>query len=75
MKDPMSLRLGDLAEPLLKRCGKTGETPSEVCRIAIAKELAVELPEVRQGFAAMGAARARKAQRKSAKTRKQRSEG
>lgn len=25
----MSLRLGDLAEPLLKRCGKTGETPSQ----------------------------------------------
>lgn len=75
MKDPMSLRLGDLSEPLLKRCGKTGETPSEVCRIALAKELGVELPEVRQGFAAMGAARAKKAQRKSVKTRRARSEG
>jgi len=71
----MSLRLGDLAEPLLKRCKKTGEIPSEVLRLALAKELAVELPVVRQGFAAMSAARAKKAQRKSVKTRKQRSEG
>jgi hypothetical protein len=75
MKDPMSLRLGDLAEPLLKRCDETGETPSEVCRIALAKELSVELPQARQGFAAMSAAKAAKARRKSARVRRAKTEG
>ena len=75
MKDPMSLRLGDLAEPLLKRCKKTGETPSDVLRLALAKELGVELPDVRQGFAAMSAAKADRARRRSVKSRRARSEG
>ena len=44
MTDPMSLRLGELAGPLLARCDRTGETPSEVCRLALAKELRVEAP-------------------------------
>lgn len=75
MKDPMSLRLGDLAEPLLKRCEKTGETPSDVLRIALAKELGVESPEMPQGFAAMSEEKADRARRRSAKTRRSRSEG
>lgn len=45
----MSLRLGPLVEPLLKRCERTGETPSEVCRLAIAKELGVDAPEMAPG--------------------------
>ncbi len=71
----MSLRLGDLAEPLLKRCVKTGETPSDVLRLALAKELGVELPEMLRGFAAMDQRKADRARRRSAKTRRARSEG
>lgn len=63
MKDPMSLRLGPLAGPLLQQCKSTGETPSDVLRKALAKELGLEAPEMLQGFAA-------KARKKSAKTRR-----
>jgi len=70
MKDPMSLRLGPLAGPLLLRCESTGETPSEVCRIALAKELAEDIPAMPQGFAAMSEKTAAKARKKSAKTRR-----
>lgn len=75
MKDPMSLRLGDLAEPLLKRCKKTGETPSDVLRLALAKELGVEVPAMAQGFAAMSVLKATKLRKKSAKVRRVKSEG
>jgi len=70
MKDPMSLRLGPLAEPLLQRCESTGETPSDVLRLALAKELGLEPPEMPQGFAAMSEKKAAKARKKSAKTRR-----
>ncbi len=53
MKDPMSLRLGPLAGPLVSRCESTGETPSDVLRLALAKELGLEPPAMPQGFAAM----------------------
>lgn len=49
MKDPMSLRLGPLREPLLARCDRTGETPSDVLRLALAKELCVATPEMAPG--------------------------
>lgn len=51
MKDPMSLRLGDLAKPLLDRCKRTGETPSDVLRKALATFLDEDVPEMTQGFA------------------------
>jgi len=70
MKEPMSLRLGPLAGPLLKRCESTGETPSDVLRKALAKELGIGVPAMPQGFAAMSEKKAAKARRKSAKTRK-----
>ena len=69
MKEPMSLRLGPLAGPLLLRCKSTGETPSDVLRLALAKELGLEAPEMPQGFAAMSEKAAAKAREKSAKTR------
>lgn len=69
MKDPISLRLGDLAAPLLNRCGKTGETPSDLLRKALASFLDEELPEMAQGFAAMSVAKAAKLRKKSAKVR------
>ena len=70
MKDPMSVRLGPLAEPLLLRCESTGETPSDVLRLALAKELGLEAPAMPQGFAAMNPKTAAKARRKSGKTRR-----
>lgn len=70
MKDPMSLRLGPLARPLLERCEKTGETPSDVLRIALARELGLSAPEMPQGFAAMSETKAKKARKKSVQTRK-----
>lgn len=70
MKDPMSLRLGPLAGPLLQRCEETGETPSDVLRIALAKELGLAAPEMPQGFAAMSETKAAKARKKSVKVRK-----
>lgn len=70
MKDPMSLRLGTLAGPLLQRCEKTGETPSDVLRIALARELGLEPPAMLQGFAAMDEKTASKARKKSVKVRK-----
>jgi hypothetical protein len=74
MKDPISLRLGPLAGPLLLRCESTGETPSDVLRLALAKELGLDAPEMPQGFAAMNpktaAKTAAKARKKSAKTRR-----
>lgn len=75
MKDPMSLRLGELRQPLLARCKKTGETPSEVTRLALSKELGVENPEVKQGFAAMSKTKAAKARTASAKTRRVNTKG
>lgn len=75
MKDPMSLRLGELSGSLLKRCKQTGETPSEVCRIGLAKELGVPVPEAKQGFAAMSKTKAAKARKASLKTRRDNSEG
>lgn len=70
MKDPMSLRLGPLAGPLLRRCDSTGETPSDVLRLALAKELGLEAPAMPQGFAAMNPKTAASARKKSAKTRR-----
>jgi len=74
MTDPMSLRLGDLAGPLLARCDRTGETPSEVCRLALAKELCVEQPVMdgrREHMNRVNAAR----QKRAKKTRGRRIRG
>jgi|688.fasta_scaffold486833_1 hypothetical protein len=70
MKDPMSLRLGPLAGPLLKRCERTGETPSDVLRKALATELGLDAPEMLQGFAAMAPEKAAKLQKKAVRARK-----
>lgn len=77
MKDPMSLRLGTLREPLLARCDRTGETPSEVCRLGIAKELGVATPEMSAGSAANAetAARANTARWKHKQKRRKKSSG
>lgn len=66
----MSLRLGPLAGPLLQRCESTGETPSDVLRLALAKELGLEAPKMPQGFAAMSEKTAAKARKESARTRR-----
>lgn len=70
MKDPISLRLGPLAGPLLLRCKSTEETPSEVIRKALAVELGIDVPAMPQGFAAMSESKAAKARNKSAKARR-----
>lgn len=75
MKDPISLRLGPLAGPLLKRCESTGETPSDVLRLALAKELGIGVPSMPQGFAAMSEKVATKARKKSARARRRAKSG
>ena len=76
MKDPMSLRLGPLAGPLLSRCKRTGENPSCVIRIALAKELGLaEAPAMPQGFAAMSEKTAANARKKSGRTRRRAKSG
>jgi len=75
MRDPMSLRLGPLAGPLLLRCESTGETPSDVLRLALAKELGLEPPAMPQGFASMSEKKAAKARKKSGRARRRSKSG
>lgn len=49
MSECITFRLGPLREPLDARCEKTGETPSEVIRLGLAKELDVPVPELVPG--------------------------
>lgn len=51
MPKPKSLtvRLGTLAAPLARACKKRKITPSELIRIAIAKELDEPVPEMKAG--------------------------
>lgn len=47
--DQLNVRLGGLREPLDARCDATGESPREVIRLALAKELGVEAPKMSAG--------------------------
>lgn len=49
MKNKMTLLLGDLAEPLARHCERTGTTPSEAVRLAIAAMLGVSPPTMTSG--------------------------
>lgn len=49
MTDRLTIRLGPLASALSARCQQTGESPVNVARAAIAKELGVEAPEMAAG--------------------------
>lgn len=45
----LTLLLGDLAEPLARHCERTGTTPSEAVRVAIAAMLGVSPPQMVAG--------------------------
>ena len=47
--DRLSLRLGVLREPLLRRAESVGKTPSQYIRAILAKDLGVEEPEMKEG--------------------------
>lgn len=49
MKDPMSLRLGPLAELIIAAAEAASQTPSEWIRSACAGKLGVEPPEMTVG--------------------------
>lgn len=49
MKDPMSLRLGPLAEPIIAAAEAASQTPSVWIRSACAEKLGVEPPEMVAG--------------------------
>lgn len=49
MNDRITLRLGDLAEPMTAKITATGETPSEYIRRLIARDCKVEAPEMVEG--------------------------
>ncbi len=70
MKDPMSLRLGPLAGPVVAAAKAAGQSPSEWLREAASEKLGVKAPAMPQGFAAMSETTAAKARKKSAKTRR-----
>lgn len=44
--DRITFRPGPLAEPLAVRCQATGERPSDVVRIALARELGQAVPKL-----------------------------
>lgn len=45
--DRITFRLGELAGPLAIRCQTTGERPSDVVRLALARELGQPVPRLR----------------------------
>ena len=47
--DQLNVRLGGLRDPLAARCDSTGESPREVIRLALAKELGQPVPVMRAG--------------------------
>jgi hypothetical protein len=49
MNDRVTFRLGSLAEPLAAYCKKHGTTPSDAIRLAVARLLRVEAPEMPMG--------------------------
>lgn len=53
--EKLTIRLGPLAGPLAERCERTGETPSEVVRKALARLLGEPLPEMPEGNPGLGA--------------------
>ena len=48
-KDKLTVRLGYLAGPLFKHCSETGQTPSDVIRLAIARLLKIKPRPVERG--------------------------
>ena len=72
MKDPMSLRLGPLVEPIIEAAEAVSQTPSEWIRSACAAKLGVDPPEMPVGnpgaagqSAAANAARWKKKKRRT----------
>jgi hypothetical protein len=49
MIERITFRLGSLAEPLAAYCEKHGTTPSDAIRLAVARLLRVEVPEMTPG--------------------------
>lgn len=49
MNDRITFRLGSLAKPLAAYCKKQGTTPSDAIRLAVARLLRVEAPEMTPG--------------------------
>lgn len=49
MKDPMSLRLGPLAEPIIEAAESARQTPSEWIRSACAEKLGIAPPKMIAG--------------------------
>jgi len=58
--DRLTFRPGDLAGPLAAYCERHGCTPSEATRMALAKMLKVELPQMPEGNPAFRAKRKRR---------------
>lgn len=76
---PISFRPGSLAGPLREWCDKHGETPSNAIRIALAKLLRTDTPEMLVGNPnvaeqAVAANAARWQKKKSTKRKKRRKE-
>ena len=74
--DRLSLRLGVLREPLLRRAESVGKTPSQYIRALLAKDLGVEEPDMKEGRPmtseqASIAAQAAWARKRKSKKRKQ----
>ena len=74
--DRLSLRLGVLREPLLRRAESVGKTPSQYIRSLLAKDLGVEEPDMKEGRPmtseqASIAAKAAWARKRKSKKRKQ----
>lgn len=75
--DRLSLRLGFLREPLLRRAESVGKTPSQYIRAILAKDLGVEEPDIVHGnmdigkHAAEGGRSAWAAKKKKSRKKKQ----
>jgi len=54
MNDRITFRLGSLLKPLAAYCEKNGITPSEAIRLALARLMRVEAPEMPPGNPAIG---------------------
>jgi len=70
MNDRITLRLGDLAEPIANAATESGRSVSEEIRHRLAESFGVNAPEMAQGFAAMSEKKAERARKKSARTRR-----
>ena len=70
----ITLRLGNLSEPLGDAATESGRSLSEEIRYRLAESLGVDPPEMPQGFAAMDASTAARARQKSGESRRKSSQ-